>query len=90
MDIYGHMCLTDMAFRTALVQSGPRPFTLHCSMPWGDMPSDADTGTSDILVDTCVRATSGRLTLCSWLFPEGHSIPIRCAPHRMSPQKIKK
>ena len=62
MDIYGHLCLTDMASKTA--QSSPRPFTLHGSMPWGDMPS-GDTGSranvvSDILVDAHVRATAGR------------------------------
>ena len=39
MDIYGHLCLIDMAFKTALIESGPRPFTLNCSKPWGDIPS---------------------------------------------------
>ena len=28
-EIYGHLCLTDMAVKTALIDSGPRPFTLH-------------------------------------------------------------
>ena len=79
MDIYGHLCLTDMAFKTALIESGPQRFTLHCSRPWGDMPSDDDTDTranavSDILVDTRVRATAGKLTPCSWLVP-GYSRP---------------
>ena len=35
MDIYSHLCLTDVSFKTALIQSGPRPFTLHCCTPWG-------------------------------------------------------
>ena len=35
-DIYSHMCLTDVAVKTALVDSGPRPFFLHCLPPWGD------------------------------------------------------
>ena len=93
MDIYGHLCLTDMAFKTALIQSGPRPFTLHCSMPWGDMPSDGDTGScanvvSDILVDTCVRATAGRWTPCSWLVP-GYSRPgLRNATRRLVHEAI--
>ena len=74
MDNYGHLCLMDMAFKTTLIQSGPRPFTLHCSLPWGDMPSNGDTGSranvvSDILVDTRARARAGRLTPCSWLVP---------------------
>ena len=74
MDIYSHLCLTDVSFKTALIQSGPRPFTLHCCTPWGDTPNEADTGSranvvSDILVDTRVLATAGRLTPCTWLAP---------------------
>ena len=46
MDIYGHICLMDMAFKTALIESGPRPCTLNCSKPWGDIPSDSDTDSS--------------------------------------------
>ena len=34
-EIYGHLCLTDLAVKTALIDSGPRPFMLHCSAPWG-------------------------------------------------------
>ena len=34
-EIYSHLCLTDMAVKTALIDSGPRPFTLHCLAPWG-------------------------------------------------------
>ena len=36
MDIYGHLCLTDVAVKTALVDTGPRPFSLRYSAPWGD------------------------------------------------------
>ena len=35
-DIYSHLCLTDAAVKTALVDTGPRPFFLHCLPPWGD------------------------------------------------------
>ena len=35
IDIYGHLCLTDLAVKTALVDTGPRPFSLRCSAPWG-------------------------------------------------------
>ena len=79
MDIYSHLCLTDVSLQTALIQSGPRPFTLHCCTPLGDTPNEADTGlranvVSDILVDTRVLATAGRLTACTWLAP-GYSRP---------------
>ena len=79
MDIYSHLCLTDVSFKTALIQSGPRPFTLNCCTTWGDIPNEPDTGLranviSDILVDTCVLDTTGRLTACTWLAP-GYSRP---------------
>ena len=35
-EIYSHLCLTDVSVKTALVDTGPRPFVLQCSMPWGD------------------------------------------------------
>ena len=35
-DIYGHLCLTDIAVKMALLESGPRPFSLSCLPPWGD------------------------------------------------------
>ena len=35
-DIYSHLCLTDMAVKTALLESGPRPFSLPCLPPLGD------------------------------------------------------
>ena len=44
MDIYSHLCLTDVSFKTVLIQSGPRPFTLHCCTTWGDIPNEPDTG----------------------------------------------
>ena len=34
-EIYTYLCVTDKRFRSALVQSGPRPFTLECKSPWG-------------------------------------------------------
>ena len=82
MDIYSHLCMTDVSFKTPLIQSGPRPFTLHCGTPWGDIPNEPDTGScanviSDILVDTRVLATAGRLTPCTWLAP-GCSCPGFC------------
>ena len=35
-EIYSHLCLTDVSVKTALVDTGPRPFVLQCSTPWGD------------------------------------------------------
>ena len=43
MDIYSHLCITDVSVKTALIQSGPRPFKLCCSKPWGYVPNDPDT-----------------------------------------------
>ena len=71
MDVYSHLCLTDVSAKT-VIQSGPRPFKLHCAKLWGYIPNDPDTGlrasiVSDILIDTCVLATSDKLTSCIWL-----------------------
>ena len=79
MDIYSHLCLTDVSVETALIQSGPRPFKLHCAKPWGYIPNDPDTGlraniVSDILIDTRVLSTSDKLTSFTWLMP-GFSRP---------------
>ena len=35
-DIYSHLCLTDIRVKTALLESGLRPFYLSCLPPWGD------------------------------------------------------
>ena len=74
MDIYYHLCLTDVSVKTALINTGPRPFTLHCLKPWGYAPNDPDTCSrtnivSDILIDTRVLATTDKLTSCRWLEP---------------------
>ena len=37
-DIYSHLCLTGMAVKTALLESGPRPFSSSCLPPWGGLP----------------------------------------------------
>ena len=34
-EIYTFLCVTDEGIRSALIQSGPRPFTLECKSPWG-------------------------------------------------------
>ena len=35
LEIYSHLCLTDSTVKTALLESGPRPFALSCLPPWG-------------------------------------------------------
>ena len=66
-EIYSHLCLTDMAVKTALIDSGPRPFTLHCFAPWGALHGDSSTALhgnliSDILVEMRVHLVAGKLT----------------------------
>ena len=69
-EIYTYLCVTNDEIRSALVHSGPRPFTVTCKSPWGQ-----DTGTatpqrsliSDVLVDLRVAASHDRLTACTWL-----------------------
>ena len=67
-EIYTYLCVTSDEIRSALVHSGPRPFTVACRLPWGQ-----DTGTdapqrclfSDVLVDLRVAASSDRLAACT-------------------------
>ena len=71
-EIYTYLCVTDERIRSAVIQSGPRPFTLECKSPWGlDREYPATTPhrclISDVLVDVRVAASSDKLTACSWL-----------------------
>ena len=84
-EIYGHLCLTDMAVKTALIDSGPRPFTLLCLAPWGAL-KDVSSATlrgnivSDILVETRAHLVAGKLTSSSaWLRPGDTSTGLRHA-----------
>ena len=52
MDIYNHLCLTDVSVKADLTNTGPRSFKLHCLKPWGYVPSDPDTS---VLHDTGAR-----------------------------------
>ena len=65
-EIYSHLCLTDMSFKTALSDTGPRPINRQCSAPWGGLwytPGASVCGTlvSDILIEARVRLAAGRL-----------------------------
>ena len=64
-DIYGHLCLTDVSVKKALVDTGPRPFIIHCSTPWGglcDIPSAHGSLVNNALIEACVDLAAGRLT----------------------------
>ena len=73
-EIYSHLCLTDASVKTALIDTGPRPFDLQCSTPWGgggfcDTPGARGTLVSDILIEARVGLVAGRLTSAKWLLP---------------------
>ena len=77
-DIYTYLCVTDMAFKYTLVNTGPHPFTLQCLSPWGSVPSDPDTCphadlVSDVLINVRVLASTDRLTASRWLPLHRHS-----------------
>ena len=74
-EIYSHMCLSDMAVKTALIDTGPRPFCLQCSAPLGALHDATDANSrgnliSDIIIDTRVHLTAGKLRSAAWLVPE--------------------
>ena len=59
-DIYTYLCVTDTAFKSALLDTGPHPFTLQCLSPWGSVR---------------VLACSDRLAANRWLSVHQHSRP---------------
>ena len=73
-EIYHHLCLTDAAVKTALVDTGPRPFCLQCSTPWGalyDATGASSRGNmiNNVLIDTRVQLAAGTLHSAAWLVP---------------------
>ena len=71
-EIYSHLCLSDITFNTAFIDTGPWPFCLQCSAPWGTL-CDASNAVSrgnlisDILIDTRVHLAAAKLTSAEWL-----------------------
>ena len=57
-DIYSHLCLNDVAVRGALVDSGPKPFVLHCQTQQGGLCDMMN----DVLIKTHVDLVAGRLS----------------------------
>ena len=71
-EIYTYLCTTDERIRSALIDTGPRPFTLECRSPWGHVLNDPDTSphrclVSDVLIGVRVAIASNTLTACRWL-----------------------
>ena len=77
-EIYSHLCLSDMAVKTALIDTGPRPFCLQCSTPWGglcDTASAISRGNliNDILIDTHAQLTAGKIEISSMACPRNYA-----------------
>ena len=62
-DIYSHLCLNDVAVRGALVDSGPKPFVLHCQTQQGGFCDIL----YNVLIETHVDLVAGRLSCTEWL-----------------------
>ena len=78
-EIYTHLCTTDERIRSALVETGPRPFTLECRSPWGRNMQHSDTAPhrcliSDVLVNVRVAIASDTLTACRWMRTKGVAV----------------
>ena len=78
-DIYTYLCTTDERIRSALVETGPRPFTLECRSPWGRDIQHPDTAphsclVSDVLIGVRVAIASDTLTTCRWLGTKGVAV----------------
>ena len=58
--------------KSALIDTGPGPFTWECLSPWERVLGDPDVSShtdmiSDVLVSVRVAAVSDKLTRCHWL-----------------------
>ena len=74
-DIYSHLCLNDVTVRRALVDSGPKPFVLHCQTQQGGL----DDMVNDVLIETRVEMVAGRLSRIGWLQPTTRRSGLRNA-----------
>ena len=75
-DIYTYLCTMDETIRSALINTGPHPFTHQCRSPWGYVLNDPDTSPctdliSDVLIGVRVAAMSDRLAEGRWLTTKG-------------------
>ena len=72
VDIYSHLCITDTTVKSALIDTGPLPFTLECLSPWGRVLGNPDISSrtdmiSEVFVNVRLSAAADRLTPCQWL-----------------------
>ena len=79
VEIYTYLCTTDERVRSALMNTGPRPFTLECRSPWGRGLKDPDTApncclVSDVLIGVRVAIASDTLKTCRWLETKGVAV----------------
>ena len=93
VEIYSHLCLTDTTVRSALVDMGPRPFTLECLSPWGRVLNDPDVSSRtdiicDALVNIRVAAAADKLTRCHWLERTMAPRPGTRRTHRLLAERI--
>ena len=75
-EIYTYLCTTDEEIRSALMDTGPHPFTLECRSPWGQVLSHPETAphtglVSDVLIGVRIALASDTLTPCSWMITKG-------------------
>ena len=79
--------------KSALIDTGPRPFTLECLSPWGCVLVNPDVSSctdmiSDVLVIVCVAAAGDKLTRCHWLESTMESRPGTRRAHRLLAERI--
>ena len=92
-EICSHLCVTDTAVKAALIDTGPRLFTLECLSPWGRIPQYPDVSShtyliNDALVNIRIAAASDKLTRCHWLERTMSPCPGTRRAHRLLAERI--
>ena len=75
-DICSHLCINDVAVRGALVDSGHKPFVLHCQTQQGGLCDIIN----NVLIETHVDLVAGRLSCIEWLRHTATRGGLRNAP----------
>ena len=94
VDIYSHLCSTDTTVKSALIDTGPQPFTLECLSPWRRVLVDPDISSRtdmirEVLVNARISAAADRLTHCQWLQRTKESRPGTRRARRSSWARVK-
>ena len=79
--------------KSALIDTGPRPFTLECLSPWGRVLVDPDVSScidmiSEVLISVRVAAVGHKLTRCQWLEKTMESRPGTWRARRLLAERI--